>query len=64
MKASDITEDEVLLACDAFHLSRRGTRPPDETLPYPRRVILAKMEKMVKKGLLDYGVSLRTAWRR
>jgi len=29
---------------------------------YPAKLILAKMRKLCDKGLLDYGVSLRTAW--
>ncbi|KKL89641.1 hypothetical protein LCGC14_1912660 [marine sediment metagenome] len=62
MKASDIPEAEIFAACDAFH--NKGAPTPDVALAtkYPPKVILAKMEKLVEQGKLDYGVSLRTAW--
>jgi hypothetical protein len=62
MKCSDIPDDEIIAACNAFHAGSGKT--PDEALAhkYPVKVILAKMDKLVKRGLLDYGVSLRTAW--
>lgn len=62
VKASDIPEQEILDACAAFHA---GTgRTPDYALAdkYPVKVIMAKMEKMVSRGKLEYGVSLRAAW--
>ena len=39
-------------------------RTPDEALAhkYPVKVILARMKQLVKQNILDYGVSLRTAW--
>lgn len=39
---------------------------PDERLSHlwPAKVILAKMERMAERGQLEYGVSLRTAWRK
>lgn len=38
---------------------------PEERLAdrWPPKLILAKMARMVDRGLLDCGVSLRTAWR-
>ena len=66
MKRSDISDDEIIAACNAYHdapwLSTRQT--PVEALAdkYPPKVILAKMEQMDRRGILDYGVSLRTAW--
>lgn len=62
MKASDISEEEIFAACDAFH--NEGAPTPDIALAdkYPPKVILAKMQKLDKQGKLDYGVSLRTAW--
>lgn len=37
---------------------------PDVALAgkYPVKVILAKMKKLHRAGLIEYGVSLRTAW--
>jgi hypothetical protein len=62
MKCSDIKGDEIISASNAFHAGSDKT--PDESLAhkYPVKVILAKMNKLVNRGLLDYGVSLRTAW--
>ncbi len=62
MKISDIPDQEIIDACDAFHANKGPT--PDESLAhkYPLKLILAKMRKMVDKGQLEYGVSLRTAW--
>lgn len=64
MKRSDITEAEVIEACDAFH-QHRDSRPPWKQLVdkgYPEKVVYAKMSQLVDKGVLDYGVSVRTAW--
>lgn len=37
---------------------------PDESLAdkYPVKLIMAKMEQLDRRGLLEVGVSLRTAW--
>jgi hypothetical protein len=61
VQTKHIPDNEVLAAC---RWSRAGGPTPDESLAhkYPAKVILAKMEQMVRRGLLDYGVSLRTAW--
>lgn len=61
-KRSDITDAEILAACRAFHEQHAPT--PDIALAdkYPAKVIMAKMEQMAKRGLIEYGVSLRTAW--
>jgi hypothetical protein len=60
-KTSDIPDAEILDACRAF---KAGGPTPDVALAhkYPVKVILAKMQKLVDRGWLDYGVSLRTAW--
>lgn len=62
MKVSDITDEEIFAACDAFH--QRNASTPEAALSgkYPAKVVLAKMEKMANQGKFDYGVSLRTAW--
>lgn len=65
IKRSDISEQEIIDACNKFHSHQFGTRPtPDISLAhkYPPKLILAKMQQMSSKGILDYGVSLRTAW--
>ena len=61
-KTSDIPNSEIIEAVRLFHAGKGET--PDIALAhkYPAKLILAKMQKMVDKGLLNYGVSLRTAW--
>lgn len=59
-KAADISELELLRAVRAFHAKRQG--PPDEELRFPPKVVEAKMRKLERRGLLEVGVSLRTAW--
>lgn len=64
MKRTDIPEEEIFAAVDAFHADlTRAT--PEEALAhkYPPKLILARMKQMVDEGKLDYGVSLRTAFR-
>lgn len=62
MKTSDIPDAEIIEACRMFHAGKADT--PDVALAdkYPPKVILAKMQKLVDKGVLNCGVSLRTAW--
>jgi hypothetical protein len=62
IKRSDIPREEILEACRRHHAGLGDT--PDVALAdkYPVKVIMARMAQMVDQGLLDYGVSLRTAW--
>lgn len=62
LKRGDIPDAEVLEACRAFHRGEADT--PDVALShkYPAKLVLAKMQHMVDRGLLNCGVSLRTAW--
>ena len=58
----DIT-DEMIYA--AIEQSRSTTNKfPYDFIDAPVKVVLTKMKKMVEQGKLDYGVSLRTAWRK
>ena len=61
-QVKDITDGEIILACQAYHAGAAPT--PDIALvdKYPQKVILKKMEKMVLENKLEYGVTLRTAW--
>jgi hypothetical protein len=74
-QCKDIPDEVILAACDRFResLDRRGWRnslaecpTPEVALAHlwPAKLILAKMQSMVRRGLLEYGVSLRTAWRK
>jgi hypothetical protein len=69
-QCKDIPDEVILKACDDFFAAMRGdariAQTPDEALAdrWPPKLILAKMESMVRRGLLEYGVSLRTAWRK
>ena len=62
MQTKDIPEQEIIEACEKFHRGEGET--PDIALAekYPEKVVLAKMGKMCDRGILEYGVSLRTAW--
>lgn len=57
-----IPDAEIIAACRSFHSEQAPTPEIALAEKYPEKVILAKMERMVGRGLLDYGVSLRTAW--
>lgn len=61
MKASDIDERE-LLQMIAEH--EAGRLPYDVLVSrgIPEKVVYAKYEKLDRRGLIEYGVSLRTAW--
>lgn len=64
VQVKHISDKEIIDACNAFHKSGCTGVTPDVALSakYPVKVILAKMDQMVRRGVLDYGVSLRTAW--
>ncbi len=62
IQCKHLSEEELLAAVRDFHAGRGDT--PDVALgdKYPVKVILCKMARLVEKGVLNYGVSLRTAW--
>jgi hypothetical protein len=62
VKRGDVPREEVLAACRAFHEGKGETPERALAAKYPPKVVLARMEQMVAEGLLEYGVSLRTAW--
>lgn len=55
----------VLSACNKFH-TNRDSRPPLEIIMEdtgaPEKIVWAALEREEKRGHLDCGVSLRTAW--
>lgn len=61
-QVKDISDEEIINAVKDFWENNKPT--PDIALAdkYPVKVILKKMQKMSEKGILNYGVSLRTAW--
>ena len=62
MKAADIPEREML---EAFHEWQTTWREPAHKRflgRFPEKVIYAKMAKLDRRGLIEYGVSLRTGW--
>ncbi len=64
MKRSDIPTKAVLMACNKFH-KERGLSPFQiliNEFNAPEKVVYAAMERESKKGLIEYGVSLRLAW--
>lgn len=62
IQAKHISEQEIIAACNMYHAGLAET--PERALAhkYPSNVILHKMRKMNDRGILDYGVSLRTSW--
>ncbi len=64
VKRSNVDPIEVLRASQAFHTDSYHNDTPEIALAdrYPKKVILAKMDQMRGQGLLEVGVSLRTAW--
>jgi len=61
IQCKHIPDAEILQACRDSHA---GAPTPDISLAhkYPPKVILAKMAALDRRGYLNYGVSLRTAW--
>lgn len=64
VKRSDISDAEMIEAVRQYQRSPLTNPFPTDTLAakYPRKVVEAKMEHLVDRGILNYGVSLRTAW--
>ena len=64
MKRSDISTLTVLLGCKIAHTDClcMSYEAIYNIQPAPDKVIYAAIEREVNKGLLDYGVSLRTAF--
>lgn len=64
-KRSDITDEEIIAVIRAQKtLPLLDRRFPEQVLAdkYPPKVVLAKMEDMVNRGILEYGVSLHSSW--
>ena len=62
---------QIMEVCQAFHGSRRETgafnnETPDKVIPrrgkYSELEVMSMMEMMSDANILNYGVSLRTAW--
>lgn len=57
MKASDISELEMLEAFEAKRL------PMDETFAaFPGKVVYAKMDKLDRRGYIEFGLNIRWGW--
>jgi hypothetical protein len=63
-KRSDISTEEMIEAVRQYWQSPMVNPFPTDALAdkYPPKVVEAKMQQLVDQGILDYGVSLRTAW--
>lgn len=63
MKASDLPDREVLEVIRR-HWDEGGPWVDEHyaSLDVPFKVVLAKLAKLDKRGLLEWGTSLRTAW--
>jgi hypothetical protein len=64
MKRSDIPTTAILHGCHRFHALNALTCLEFIMLKYkaPEKVALAAMERELDRGLIEYGVSLATAW--
>jgi hypothetical protein len=68
MQVKDLADPLVLgLIADCWRRMNDGERAPfaDQILirnGVPPKVVLRKMERLADRGLIEYGVSLRTAW--
>lgn len=67
LQTKDLSERDVLDAIVRRAESRaRGEQLgfPDQLLAdrFPVKIIMAKLDKLDRRGVLDYGVSLRSAW--
>ncbi len=62
-KRSDIA-DEMIFQCIRDRQAGLHRMFPDEVLAdrFPQKVVLAKIQQMVDRGKLGYGVSLRSSW--
>jgi hypothetical protein len=63
-KRSDISDDEIIAVIRAQKdLPLLDRRFPEQVLAdkYPPKVVLAKMQDMVDRGILEYGVSLHSS---
>lgn len=59
-----ITDTEVLRACweSSYDTERFSIDILAESTGQPYKVCLRAMERTVRKGLIDYGVSIKGAW--
>ena len=64
MKTSDITDKMVVEAAIEFQKDRSDfiTDILQKKTGAPIKIVIAAMERADHRGLIDYGVSLRTAW--
>lgn len=62
---SDISDEEIIAVIRAQKaLPLLDQRFPEQVLAdkYPPKVVLSKMEDMVDRGILEYGVTLHSSW--
>jgi len=66
MSRKDISNEQVVKACNEFHYTNDCKLFVDEILMrdtgQPLKVCEAALERAEKQGLIEYGVSIRTAW--
>ncbi len=52
----------ILEACRKFHAGKASTPDIELSKTYTVEAIMTQMQKMADEGVLEYSVSLRTAW--
>lgn len=62
MQRKDVPELELLRAIRRRTDGGEWRQFPHELLAMPEKVVERKMEQLDRRGYIDWGVSLRTAW--
>lgn len=67
-KCSDIPDAEILEAVDAYHRYPLGhpLKPKRATQAlahkYPEKVLFAKLDKLLKRGFIEFGTNISGSW--
>ncbi len=62
MKAADVPERAILEAYEAFHQGASWIWEVPALSVFPPKVLWAKVDKLLGRGFLEYGTSIRSAW--
>lgn len=62
LQAKHIPDVEVLRAARAFHAGDGPMTGTALSARYPEKVVYAKLGRLIRRNLLDYGTSPRSAW--
>lgn len=60
--AADIPERMILEAVEDFRLGKSQLTPERQLAQFPVKVVMQRMSRLADRDMIEYGVSLRTAW--